>query len=66
MLHKKDTQSVIPKKINLDIIFEDKSILVINKPKGMVVHPGAGNYDNTLVNALLFRNKKIYQILMVI
>ena len=54
----KDTQSIIPKKINLDIIYEDKSILVINKPKGMVVHPGAGNYDNTLVNALLFRNKK--------
>ena len=54
----KNTQSIIPKKINLDVIYEDKSILVINKPKGMVVHPGAGNYDNTLVNALLFRNKK--------
>ena len=49
---------IIPKKIELDIIYEDKSILVINKPKGMVVHPGAGNYRNTLVNALLFKYKK--------
>ena len=50
--------NIIPKKIELDIVFEDKSILVINKPKGMVVHPGAGNYENTLVNALLFKYKK--------
>ena len=35
-----------------------KDILVVNKPKGMVVHPGAGNYENTLVNALLFKYKK--------
>ena len=47
-----------PKKIKLDIIYEDKDILVINKPKGMVVHPGAGNYKDTLVNALLFKYKK--------
>ena len=51
------TQKIIPKKIHLDIVYEDKSILVINKPKGLVVHPGAGNYDNTLVNALLFKYK---------
>ena len=51
-------QNVIPKKIELDVIFEDKNILVINKPKGMVVHPGAGNYENTLVNALLHKYKK--------
>ena len=50
--------NITPKKIELDIVFEDKSILVINKPKGMVVHPGAGNYENTLVNALLFKYKK--------
>ena len=37
---------------------EDKDILVINKPKGMVVHPGAGNNKDTLVNALLFKYKK--------
>ena len=51
-------ENLIPKKINLDIVFEDKNILVLNKPKGMVVHPGAGNYENTLVNALLFKYKK--------
>ncbi len=39
--------------IALNIIFEDESLLVINKPIGMVVHPGAGNYDKTLLNALL-------------
>ena len=47
-----------PKKISLDIIFEDKDLIVINKKKGMVVHPGAGNYENTLANALAFKYKK--------
>jgi 23S rRNA pseudouridine1911/1915/1917 synthase len=42
-----------PQKIDLDIIFEDKDLLVINKAPNMVVHPGAGNWDGTLVNALL-------------
>ncbi|MDC0943229.1 RluA family pseudouridine synthase [Pelagibacteraceae bacterium] len=51
-------QDLTPKKINLNIIYEDKDILVLNKPKGMVVHPGAGNFENTLVNALLFKYKK--------
>lgn len=41
--------------IPLDIIYEDDDLLVVNKPKGMVVHPAAGNYDGTLVNALLYR-----------
>lgn len=47
-----------PQNIPLDIIFEDEHIVIINKPSGMVVHPAPGNYDNTLVNALLyhFRN----------
>lgn len=40
--------------IPLDIVYEDEFLLVVNKPKGMVVHPAAGNYDNTLVNALMF------------
>ena len=40
--------------IKLDIIYEDDHLLVVNKPKGMVVHPAAGNQDGTLVNALLF------------
>lgn len=39
--------------IKLDVIYEDDSLLVINKPAGLVVHPGAGNHDGTLVNALL-------------
>ena len=54
----KNDQKIVPKNIKLNVIYEDKDILIINKPKGMVVHPGAGNYDNTLVNALLFKYKK--------
>ena len=53
-----DEQNIKPKRIELDIVHEDSDILVINKPKGMVVHPGAGNCENTLVNALLFKYKK--------
>ena len=55
---KYNLQDIKPNKIKLNTIYEDNDILVINKPKGMVVHPGAGNYENTLVNALLFRYKK--------
>lgn len=54
----KNNRIINPKKIDLNIIYEDRSILVINKPKGMVVHPGAGNYENTLVNALIYKYKK--------
>lgn len=43
-----------PEDIPLDILYEDDHIIVVNKPKGMVVHPAAGNYSGTLVNALLF------------
>ena len=50
-------KNIAPKRIKLDVVYEDKHILIINKPKGMVVHPGAGNFDNTLVNALLFKYK---------
>ena len=46
--------SVEPENIPLDIIYEDNDLLVVNKPKGMVVHPAAGNYQGTLVNALLW------------
>lgn len=48
---------IIPQNIPLDIIYEDEDVLVINKPKGMVVHPANGNYTDTLVNALLFHCK---------
>ena len=40
--------------LNLDIVYEDSDVIVVNKPKGMVVHPGAGNYEGTLVNGLLY------------
>ncbi len=43
--------------IPLDIVYEDDDLLVVNKPKGMVVHPAPGNYENTLVNALMFHCK---------
>ena len=55
---KNDESNIVPKKIDLNIVYEDKDILVIDKPRGMVVHPGAGNYENTLVNALLYKFKK--------
>ena len=48
---------VEPENIPLEIVFEDDDLLVVNKPKGMVVHPAAGNYSGTLVNALLFHCK---------
>ncbi len=46
--------SLEPENIPLDIVYEDEHLLVVNKPKGMVVHPAAGNYNGTLVNALLY------------
>jgi len=49
---------ILPAKIKLDIVYEDEDILIINKPAGMVVHPGAGNYKKTLVNALIYKYKK--------
>ncbi len=44
----------LPEKIPLDIVYEDDDLIVVNKPKGMVVHPAAGNFTGTLVNALLY------------
>lgn len=43
-----------PENIPLDVVYEDDDLLVVNKPRGMVVHPAAGNYNGTLVNALLY------------
>ena len=45
--------SLKPYNFKLDIVFEDKDLLIINKPAGIIIHPGAGNYDNTIVNALM-------------
>lgn len=46
--------AIAPQDLPLDIVYEDDALLVVNKPKGMVVHPAAGNPDGTLVNALLY------------
>ncbi len=48
--------------IQIDIVYEDEHVLVVNKPQGMVVHPAPGNYEGTLVNALLFHIKKLSDI----
>ncbi len=45
---------ILPEDIPLDILYEDRDVIVVNKPKGMVVHPAAGHYTGTLVNALLY------------
>lgn len=45
---------ILPENIPLDILYEDKDVLVVNKPKGMVVHPAAGHYNGTLVNAVMY------------
>lgn len=46
--------SLLPENIPLDIVYEDDTVLVINKPPGLVCHPGLGNYNGTLINALLY------------
>ena len=51
-----------PENIPLDILFEDQDIVVINKPRGMVVYPAPGNYSGTLVNALLYHSKQLSNI----
>lgn len=59
-----ETNEEPPKEQNiaLDVIFEDENVAVINKPAGLVVHPGAGNAENTLVNALLYYWPQIGQV----
>lgn len=56
-----ERHEVLPEDIPLDIVYEDESVLVLNKPAGLVVHPGIGNYTGTLVNALVhhFRRKDL-------
>lgn len=49
--------SILPEDIPLDILYSDEDVVVVNKPKGMVVHPAAGHYTGTLVNALMFHFK---------
>ena len=55
---KQKSSKILPKKIELNIIYEDEDIVIINKPSGLTVHPGAGNFENTLVNGLVHKYKK--------
>ena len=55
---KQKSTKILPKKIELNIIYEDEDIVIINKPSGLTVHPGAGNFENTLVNGLVHKYKK--------
>ena len=48
---------IVPEDIPLDILYEDEDVLIVNKPKGMVVHPSAGHYSGTLVNAIMYHCK---------
>ena len=48
---------ILPEALPLDILYEDRDVIVVNKPKGMVVHPAPGHYTGTLVNALLYHCK---------
>ena len=57
-LAKKQTEYIAAQKMNINIIYEDKDITIVNKPNGMVVHPGAGNKKGTLVNGLVYLYKK--------
>lgn len=49
-----ENPDILPENIPLDILYEDDDILVVNKPKGMVVHPAPGHYSHTLVNAVMY------------
>jgi 23S rRNA pseudouridine1911/1915/1917 synthase len=59
VLKQKDNNNWLPEKLNLDIVFEDDDIIVINKPFGLVTHPGAGNWSGTLANALLHHDPNL-------
>ena len=55
-------ETLIAEDIPLDVIYEDEDIVVVNKPKDMVVHPAVGNKTGTLVNAMLGRNEELSDI----
>lgn len=59
--YEQDTQ-IVPTKMALDIVYEDEDVMVINKPSGLVVHPGSGNYTNTLANGLMYYTKNLSDI----
>lgn len=55
--HEEEDMNVTPEKMDLDIVYEDEDVIVINKANGVVVHPAPGNYHGTLVNGLLYHSK---------
>ena len=57
--YKEPMMNITPEKMDLDIVYEDDDVLIINKPNGMVVHPGSGNYEHTLVNGLLYHSSSL-------
>lgn len=56
---KKEPLNLEPENLNLDIVYEDDDVIVVNKPQGMVVHPAAGHPDHTLVNGLLYHTRDL-------
>ena len=58
----KQETDIVPEKMDLDIVYEDDDIIIINKPSGMVVHPGNGNYSGTLVNGLMYYTNNLSDI----
>lgn len=59
ILPDKPLEYIVPQEMPINIVYEDEDLIVINKPQGMVVHPGAGNFDKTLVNALKFHTNNL-------
>ncbi len=62
VLEDKKADNLQPENIPLDIVYQDEDLAIINKPSGLVVHPAPGNYEHTLVNALLYQFKKLSDI----
>ena len=58
----KVSTDIVPEKMDLNIVYEDDDIIIINKPSGMVVHPGNGNYSGTLVNGLMYYTNNLSDI----
>lgn len=57
-----ETSEIIPEEMDLDIVYEDDDVIVVNKKSGVVVHPALGNYTGTLVNGLLYHSKNLSKI----
>ena len=58
----KEEVDIVPTKMDINIVYEDEHLMIINKPSGLVVHPGSGNYDNTLVNGLMYYTNNLSDI----